>query len=65
MKKANLTVFKATLYDSNNAIEAKDLKEHPLVEIVLEKYHQFISLFSNIFVAWIPPHRAGINDEVA
>jgi hypothetical protein len=34
VKKGRLTVFKASLYDINKAIEAKDLKERPLEEVV-------------------------------
>jgi len=36
VKKGKLTVFKVSLYDTNKAIKAKDLKERPLDEIVPE-----------------------------
>jgi len=42
VKKGKLAVFKATLYDINKAIEAKNLNEHPLKEIVPEQYHEFL-----------------------
>jgi len=42
IKKGKPTLFKASLYDINKAIEAKDLKERPLEEIVPEQYHEFL-----------------------
>jgi len=36
VKKGKLTIFKASLYDINKAIEPKDLKERPLEEVVPE-----------------------------
>ena len=38
VKKGKLKVFKASLYDIYKAIEANDLKERPLDEIVPEQY---------------------------
>jgi hypothetical protein len=51
-----LTVFQASLYDINKAIEAKDLKEHPLEEVVPEQYHEFLPLFNNVLADRLPPH---------
>jgi hypothetical protein len=51
-----LTVFKAYLYDINKAIKAKDLKECPLEEIVLEQYHEFFPLFYKVLADMLPPH---------
>jgi hypothetical protein len=48
VKKRKLRVFKASLYDINKAIEAKDLKERPLEEIVPEQYHEFLPLCSTV-----------------
>jgi len=64
VKKGKLKVFKASLYDINKAIEAKDLKERPLKEIVPEQYHEFLPLFSKILADRLPPHRPGIDREV-
>jgi len=46
--KGKLTIFKASLYDINKSIEAKDLKERPLEEIVPKQYHEFLPLFSKV-----------------
>jgi hypothetical protein len=43
-----LTIFKALLYDINKAIEAKDLREKPLEEVILRQYHEFLPLFSKV-----------------
>jgi len=57
-------VFKASLYDTNKAIEAKDLRERPLEEIVPEQYYEFLPLFNNVFADRLPPHRPGVDHEV-
>jgi hypothetical protein len=64
VKKGKLTVFKASLYDVIQAIEAKDLKERPLEEIVPKQYHEFLPLFNKILTDRLPPHRPGIDHEV-
>jgi len=64
VKKGKLTIFKASLYDINKAIEAKDLKERPLEEIVPKLYHEFLPLFSKILADRLPPHRPSINHEL-
>jgi len=64
VKKGRLAVFKASLYDINKAIEAKDLKERPFKEIVPEQYHEFILLFSTVLADRLPPHRLRIDHEV-
>jgi len=46
VKKGKLKIFKASLYDINKAIEAKDLKQHPLEEIIPNQYHEFLPVFS-------------------
>jgi hypothetical protein len=46
VKKGKLRIFKPSLYDINKAIEAKDLKERPLEEIVPKQYHEFLPLFN-------------------
>jgi hypothetical protein len=48
VRKGRLMVFKASLYDINKAIEAKDLKERPLEDIVPEQYHEFLPLFNKV-----------------
>ena len=57
-------MFKASLYDINKATEAKDLKEHPLREIIPEQYHEFFPLFNQGLADRLPPHRPGIDHEV-
>jgi len=64
VKKEKLTIFKASLYDINKAIEAEDLKERPLDEVVPKWYHEFLPLFSKVLVDRLPPHQPGINREV-
>jgi hypothetical protein len=48
----------------NKAIEAKDVKEWPLKEIVAEYYHEFLPLFNKVLADRLPPHRPGIDHEV-
>jgi hypothetical protein len=64
VKKGRLTVFKASLYDIKKAIEAKDLKERPLEEIVPKQYHEFLPLLNKVLADRLPPHRSGIDHEV-
>ena len=64
VKKWKLKVFQASLYDINKAIEANDLKERPLEEIVPEQYHEFLPLFNKVLSDRLPPHRPGIDHEV-
>jgi len=64
VRKGRLTVFKALLYDINKTIEAKDLKECPLEEIVPEQYHEFLPLFNKVLADRLPPHRPGSDHEV-
>jgi len=64
VKRGKLTIFKASLYDINKVIEAKDLKERPLEEIVPEQYHEFLPQCSKVLADWLPPHRPGIDHEV-
>jgi len=65
VKKGKLKVFKASLYDINKAIVAKDLKECPLEKIVPKQYHEFLPLFSKILADRLPPHRPGTAHEVS
>jgi hypothetical protein len=62
--KGKFMILKASLYDINKDIEANDLKECPLEEIVSEQYLEFLPLFSTISVNWLPPHRPGMKHEV-
>jgi len=39
VKRGKFTIFRASLYDINKAIEAKDLKEQPLEELIPKQYH--------------------------
>jgi hypothetical protein len=64
VRKRRLTVFKALLYDITMAIEAKDLKEPPLEEIVPKLYHEFLLLSNKVLADMLPPHRPGIDHEV-
>jgi hypothetical protein len=64
VKKEKLQAFKASLYDINKAIEAKELKERPLEEIVPEQYHEFLPLFNKVLADRLPLHRPGMDDEV-
>ena len=64
VKRGKLKLFKASLYDINKVIEAKDLKERPLEEIVPEQNHEFLPLFNTILADRLPPHRPGIDHEV-
>ena len=64
VKKGKLTIFKASLYDIDKAIEGKDLKERPLEEIVPKPYHEFLPLLSKVLADRLPPHQPGIDHEV-
>jgi len=64
VRKGKLKVFKASLYDINNATEIKDLKERPREEVIPKQYHEFLSLFSKILADRLPPHWPGIDHEV-
>jgi hypothetical protein len=64
VKEGRLTVFKASLYDINKAIDAKDQKECPVQEIVLTQYHEFLPLFNKVLADRLPPHRPGVDHEV-
>ena len=59
-----MTILKASLYDINKAIEAKDLKERPQEEIIPKQYHEFLPLFSKVLADKLPPHRPSIDHEV-
>jgi hypothetical protein len=64
VKQGKLTIFIASLYDINKAIEAKDLKEKPLEEVIPKQYHEFLPLFSKVLADRLPPHRPNIDHEV-
>jgi len=59
-----LTVFIASLCDIDKAIEAKNLNEYPLEEIVPELYSEFLPLCSEALVDQLLPHQHGINYAV-
>jgi len=63
-KKGNVTGFKASLSDINKSIEAKDLTEWFMEEIVPKQYHEFLPLLNKVFADWLPPYRPGIDHEV-
>ena len=65
VKKGKFKVFKASLYNINEAIQAQDLKERPLEEIIPKQYHEFIPLFNNVLARRLPPHRPGIDHKVS
>jgi len=48
VRKGMLTIFKPSLDDINQVIEAKNLKERPLEEIVPKHYNEFLLLFSKV-----------------
>lgn len=64
VRRGSRTIFMASLYDINMAIEPKNLKERPLEKIVPEQYHQFLLLFSKVLADRLPPHQPGIDYEV-
>jgi hypothetical protein len=64
VKKGKLRIFKASLYDINKAIEAKDLNERRWEEIIPKQYHEFLPLFGKVLADRLPPHRPGIDHEV-
>jgi len=64
VKKRKLSIFKALLYNINKAIEANNLKEWPLEEIVLTQFYKFLLLFSKVVADWHPLHWPGIDHEV-
>jgi len=52
------------MYDINKRIEPNDLMEQPLEEVVPKQYHDFLPLLHNGLADRLPPHRAGIDNEV-
>jgi hypothetical protein len=56
VKRGRLTICKPSLYDINQAIEAKDLKEKPLEELIPKQYHEFRPLFGKVLADRLPPH---------
>jgi hypothetical protein len=64
VKPEKLTIFKESLYDIKKPIEAKDLKERPLEEVIPKQYHEFLPLFIKVLADRLPPHRPNIDHEV-
>ena len=64
VKRGKLTILKASLYDINKAIEAEDLKEKPLKEVIPKQYHEFLPLVSKVLADGLLPHRPNIDHEV-
>ena len=62
--KGRLLVFKAFLYNIIIPIEDKDLKKHPLEEIIPKQYHEVLPLFSKVVADRLLPHRPGIDHDV-
>ena len=61
VERGKLMVFKESLYDINIAIEAKDLEDRPLEEIVPGQYHEFLPLFKIVLADRLQPHQPGID----
>jgi len=64
IKTGKMTVFKASLYDINKAVEAQDLKEKSLKEVIPKQYHEFLPLFNKVLADRLPPHRPIIDHDV-
>jgi hypothetical protein len=64
VQRGKLTIFNASLYDINKAIEANNLKEKPLEEVIPKQYHEFLPVFSKVLADKLPPHRPNIDHEV-
>jgi hypothetical protein len=64
VKQGRFTIFKPSLYDINKAIEAKELKEKPLEEVIPKQYHEFLPLFSKVLADRLRPHSPNIDHEV-
>jgi len=64
VQKRKLKLFTASVYDINKTIEAKDVKERPLEEIVPRQYHEFLPVFNTGLSDGHPPHLLGIDHEV-
>lgn len=45
-------------------MEAKDLMEWPLEEVVPKQYHELLPLLNKVLADWLPPYRPGIDCEV-
>lgn len=48
VKQKKLIIYKASSYDINKAIEANDLTEKPLEEVIWMQYHEFIRLVNQV-----------------
>jgi hypothetical protein len=64
IKPGRLTVFKASVNDSNDTIEAKDFIGCPMQDIIPGQSHEFLPLFRQILADNLPPHRLGIEHKV-
>jgi len=64
VKKGKLTVFKCSLDDIKKTIQANNLKEHPLEEIVPTQYHELLQLLIKVIKDWLLLHRLGIDHQV-
>jgi len=64
VKRGNLTIFKASLSDTNKASEAKDIQERPLEEVIPNQYHALLPMFSMVLADRLPPHRPNVDHEV-
>lgn len=62
MSNGKLTEIEVSLYDINKAIEANDLKEQPLEEIVSKQYNELLRLFNIVSADRLPPHHPGIDN---
>jgi hypothetical protein len=59
-----LTIFKTSLYAINKAIEAKDLTEKALEEVITKQYHEFLPVFNKVLADLLPPQPPNIDLEV-
>jgi hypothetical protein len=64
VKRGRFAVCRASLYDIHKAIEAKDLQEQPLEEVIPKQYHEVLPVFSKVLGDKLRPHRPNIDHEV-
>jgi hypothetical protein len=57
-KKGKTQGYAVTLYEINKALEAKDLQEKPLEEIIPKEYYKFLPLFIKVIAEMLRLHQS-------
>jgi hypothetical protein len=64
VKKENIRIFNALLYDNYIPHNANDLKEHPMKEIAPKQYLELLLLFIKVLADRLTTHSPRIDHQV-